>query len=52
LTTPTAEAIRENVAEVEQNIEKMDKIWAVYMSTDLTADEKIWPINSLKTDNC
>ncbi|MDO9270068.1 MAG: methyl-accepting chemotaxis protein [Methylobacter sp.] len=40
LVTPTPEVIRNNTAEVEQNIEEISKSWAAYMATDLTAEEK------------
>jgi CHASE3 domain sensor protein len=38
---PTAEVIRENTAQVEANIEEIGDIWAKYMSTYLTEEEKV-----------
>ncbi|MGZ5006318.1 MAG: methyl-accepting chemotaxis protein [Methylobacter sp.] len=40
LTNPTPEVIRNNTAEVEQNIAEIDKIWSAYMATYLTPEEK------------
>ncbi|MBI5461676.1 MAG: Tar ligand binding domain-containing protein, partial [Gammaproteobacteria bacterium] len=40
LVTPTAEAIRKNTDEVEQNIAEIGKIWDAYMATYLTPEEK------------
>ncbi|MGZ5027580.1 MAG: methyl-accepting chemotaxis protein, partial [Methylobacter sp.] len=37
---PTPEVIRNNTAEVEQNIAEIDKIWSAYMATYLTPEEK------------
>ncbi|MCK9635075.1 MAG: methyl-accepting chemotaxis protein [Methylobacter tundripaludum] len=38
---PTPEAIQQNTEDVEQNIDKITRLWAGYMSTRLTAEEKI-----------
>jgi len=40
LTNVTTEEILKNVAEVEQNNVEIDKTWAKYMATYLTAEEK------------
>jgi len=40
LNKPTPEVIQNNVAEVERNIAEISKVWAVYMATYLTAEEK------------
>ncbi len=40
LANPTADVIRKNTAEVEQNIAEIDKIWLTYMGTYLTPEEK------------
>ncbi|TAK61042.1 methyl-accepting chemotaxis protein [Methylobacter sp.] len=40
LLTPTAEMIQKNSAEVEQNITEISRIWAAYMATYLTPEEK------------
>ena len=41
LNAPSSEVIRNNTAEVEQNIDKITQLWDEYMSTQLTAEEKI-----------
>ncbi len=38
---PTAEVIRENTAQVEANIKAIGDIWAEYMNTYLTEEEKV-----------
>ncbi|MGZ5028057.1 MAG: methyl-accepting chemotaxis protein [Methylobacter sp.] len=40
LATPTPEVIQKNTADVEQNIAEISKIWAAYMATYLTPEEK------------
>ncbi|MDP3877638.1 MAG: methyl-accepting chemotaxis protein [Methylobacter sp.] len=41
LIAPTAATIEKNSAEVEQNIAEINAMWTAYMSTYLTAEEKI-----------
>jgi methyl-accepting chemotaxis protein len=40
LSTPTAEVIKDNTAEVEQNISEITNIWNTYMGTNLSPEEK------------
>jgi len=40
LITPTPESISNNIADVEQNIAAISKMWASYMTTYLTVEEK------------
>ncbi|MDO9046271.1 MAG: methyl-accepting chemotaxis protein [Methylobacter sp.] len=38
---PTLEVIQKNTTEVEQNIDKITRLWGEYMPTRLTAEEKV-----------
>ncbi|MGO8854647.1 MAG: methyl-accepting chemotaxis protein, partial [Steroidobacteraceae bacterium] len=40
LVTPVPELIRENTAEIEQNIAEIGKIWSIYAAANLRPDEK------------
>ena len=41
LSVSSPEELQKNLAEVEQNIEKISTTWDAYMSTDLFAEEKV-----------
>lgn len=41
LVTPTPEVIQSNIADMEKNIAEISRTWAVYMTTYLTAEEKM-----------
>ncbi len=40
LMTPTPESIQNNTAEVERNIAEISKTWDIYMSNELTSEER------------